>query len=102
MPAEGLAALTALKARRVYLAPLEDLDERIGAILPYYSDESNRREKGGGVREIDRRAADDVIALAEGGFDGVNADGTCDEKRHESRAPGKMFTFWMATGEFSR
>ena len=79
MPAEGLAALADFQAARVDVAAVEDGEEFLGAIVADHADEADGREERGGVGEIDGGPADDVVALAEGGFDGVDADGTGDE-----------------------
>src|SRR5438045_45814 len=58
VPAEGFTALPDFQARRVDVAALEDVEEILGAILPYHADQSDGREKTRGVGEVDGGAAD--------------------------------------------
>ena len=78
VPAEGFAAAADFQAAGIDIAAFEDVKEAVGGIVADDADEADRSEEGGGVGEVDGAAADDVVASAEGGFDGVNADGAGD------------------------
>src|SRR5277367_805206 len=55
MPAEGLASFARLQSAGVDVAPLKDVEEAPGAILPYYADQSHRCKKRSGIGKVNRR-----------------------------------------------
>ena len=87
VPAEGLGAAAFFEAGGVDVATFEEGVVLLGPVLADGADEADGGEEGGGVGEVDGGAADDVVALAEGGFDGVDADGAGDEEGYRSSCP---------------
>jgi hypothetical protein len=81
-PAEGFRAFAAFEAGDVDVGVGEGFFEFGGEVFADDGDEADLGEGGGGPGEVDGGAADDVVGMAGGGGDVVNADGTGNEERH--------------------
>lgn len=79
VPAEGLAALADFKPLVSMSRPSKTFSRSRGQSSPTAPDQADVGEERSRVREVDGRAADDVVALAEGGFDGINSERAGDE-----------------------
>src|SRR5574341_1225593 len=85
-PAEG-PPLRRLEALDVHAAVREEPHVRLGEVLPHGRDEAHLGEEARRVREIRRRAPEDLADLAEGRFDAVECDRADDEEISHGAAP---------------
>ena len=78
MPPKRFASPTDFQPAGIDIAAFEDVEEVWRSIIADNTHEPDGSEKRCGVGEVNGAAAEDVIASAEGGFDGVDADGAGD------------------------
>ena len=81
-PEERLAARDVLDVVGDHAAVAQHLVLGLGEVVPDGTDHAGLGEEGGREREVHGRAAEQAVALAELGLDGVKGDGTDDGERH--------------------
>jgi len=84
VPAKRLAALSHFQPGNVHVAAFEHVKIPRRTVFAHDADQPHRRKERRGISEVDGAAADDILALSERGFDGINSDGTCNEQGHSN------------------
>src|SRR5438552_3951713 len=82
MPAKSLRSLSHFQSGSIDLAILENIKIAHRPVVADDTHEPHRRKEGCRVREIDRRSANHILALAKWCLDRVNPNRTRHQQRH--------------------